>query len=197
MIEEIRTLLKKTVSEKRYIHCLGVAGATADILRHYNCSDYTHTWNGYEAASFCGTVHDLARELSGPQMIEYCENNSIEISEEERKSPLLLHGKASVSMIEKITGKIPDDWKTAICIHTTGDRKMNDLALALFIADFIEPSRTYMTDERRNGYLAENSLQKCAYSVLVDIMNHWAEKAEHSASSLSLAMKADLEKRIG
>lgn len=197
MSEDIEALVKKTVSQKRYIHSLGVAQTTEKLLKLYNCSNYTKEWNGYNAAWFCGIVHDLARELTPDQTFEYCRNNGIGVDAEQEKSAVLLHGLVAVSMIEKLVGKIPQDWEKAVSVHTTGDSGMNDLALALFVADFIEPSRIYMTDERRGKYLEKSSLEECALAVLQDIIDHWNSKGAHGVSFQSEGMLEDLKRRIG
>lgn len=197
MSEDIEALVKKTVSAKRYIHSVGVAQTTQKLLKHYHCSNYTKEWNGYEAAYFCGTVHDLARELTPEQTFEYCRNNNLEVNAEQEKSAVLMHGLVAVSMIEKLVGKIPQDWEKAIVVHTTGDSGMNDLALALFAADFIEPSRTYMTDERRGKYLGKSTIEECALAVLQDIIDHWNSKGAHGVSFQSEGMLEDLKRRIG
>lgn len=196
MAENLKELLRNNVSEKRFIHSQGVAEATAKILEHYNCLNYIKTFKDYEAAFFCGYVHDLGREMTDAQVIVYCIENKIKLNQEELDRPMLAHGKIAVSKIEKIVGRIPDSWRKAIEIHTLGDRGMDDLALALFIADFIEPSRVYLTDKQREAFLNEPSIEACAYAVLMTENAHWVEKNEFSISQQSLAMKADLEDRL-
>ncbi|MBQ4500583.1 MAG: hypothetical protein II962_01970, partial [Spirochaetales bacterium] len=83
------------------------------------------------------------------------------------------------------------------CVHTTGNAGMDDLALALFIADYIEPTRRFMTDERRAFYLGSASISQCAYRVLCDMIDHWRQTGFHDASSGSVAMKEFLERSAG
>ena len=196
-IEELSAFLRTTVSEKRYIHSMGVAQTTADVLSHFSCTDYCRTWNGFEAPAFCGLAHDIAREMTDASLLEYCRNNGLYLSQEDIVAPVLAHGTVSAEIAMDLVGRYPMSWYKALCVHTTGNAGMDDLALALFIADYIEPSRRFMTDEKRAFYLASRDISQCAYRVLCDMISHWREVGFHDASSGSLAMKDYLERKAG
>lgn len=185
--------LKSRVSEKRYVHSQGVAATTARLLELYPSGDYPKTWKGIDAASFCGLSHDVAREMDDASILAYCHENSIGLTQQEIVSPVLVHGKVSADIVSRLFPGYPDSWKKAIEVHTTGCAGMDSLALALFVADFIEPSRRFMTDERRSYYLASPNLGSCAYRVLCDMMDHWKESGFLRIANGSLEMKADLE----
>lgn len=195
--DELDAALKASVSEKRYIHSLGVAQTTQNVLVHYGCKEAHETWGCFEAARFCGLAHDLAREYDDSLILEYCEKNNLKLSDEEINSPVLAHGVVSSDIARKLCGDYPDSWRKAICVHTTGTSGMDDLALALFIADYLEPSRTFLDDNRRNAYLSEPTIGHCAYRILCDMIDHWRKKGFHSASEASLSMKEDLERKLG
>ena len=192
--EQLRDYLKRTVSERRYIHSLGVAETAAKVLEHFACHDYTRTWNGFEAPVFCGLAHDLAREMSDAQILEYCRKNNIYLSKEDIEAPVLAHGIISADIAVSLAGHFPMSWYKALAVHTAGNAGMDDLALAVFIADYIEPSRTFMTDEKRAFYLGSANISQCAYRVLCDMISHWKQTGFHDASSGSKAMKEYLER---
>lgn len=192
-IEDLRQYLKNTVSERRYIHSLGVAETTCKLLDKYHCSILEPVWNGFSAPVFCGIAHDLARELSDAEIVHYCEKNGLELTKEERVSPVLAHGLVSSHIAKELCGQYPSSWQRAIIVHTTGDANMDDLALALFSADFIEPSRRFMTDQRRAYYLSSPSLGSCAYRILCDMIDHWKSCGNFEPSESAKAMKAELE----
>ena len=193
--EELSSLLKETVSEKRYLHSLGVASTAAEVLEHFGCSDYVRHWNGFEAPFFCGIVHDIAREKTDQELLEFCRRRNIFLSAEDVKAPVLAHGTVSAEIAMDLVGNYPFSWYKALCVHTTGNAGMDDLALALFVADYIEPARRFMTDDRRKFYLSSANLWQCAYRVLCDMIKHWKETGYFQASSGSLAMKESLERR--
>lgn len=196
-LEDLKAFVKDTVSEKRYLHCLGVAQTASDVLVHYNLHDYDETWNGFDAALFCGVAHDIAREMNDASLLRYCNENSIHLPKEDIDSPVLAHGLVSAEIVMTKVGNIPMSWYKALCVHTTGNVGMDSLALAIFVADYIEPTRKFMTQEKRSYYMGSENLSLCAYRVLCDMMNHWSQTGFHSISDASLAMKADLERRLG
>ena len=196
-IDDLSAFLRTTVSGKRYVHSLGVAQTTADVLSHFGCRDYCRTWNGFEAPAFCGLAHDIAREMTDASLLEYCRKNGLYLSQEDIVAPVLAHGTVSAEIAMDLVGRYPMSWYKALCVHTTGNAGMDDLALALFIADYIEPSRRFMTDEKRAFYLASRDISQCAYRVLCDMISHWREVGFHDASSGSLAMKDYLETKAG
>ncbi len=196
-IEELTACLKDRVSERRYLHSLGVAQTTRKVLENFGCTDYELSWNGFEAPEFCGISHDMARELTDDQLLEYCRGRNIILSKEDVAAPVLAHGTVSAELVMELVGTFPMTWYKALCVHTTGNSGMDSLALALFIADYIEPTRRFMTEERRAFYLGSASIQQCAYRVLCDMIDHWKSTGFHDASRGSLAMKAELEKEWG
>ncbi len=193
--ENLKAMLRKTVSEKRYLHSLGVARTTDEVLRHFSCSDYEDRWHDFDAPFFCGIVHDIAREMGDDELLSFCSRRGILLSREDLDAPVLAHGTVSAEIAMDLVGEYPISWYKALCVHTTGNAGMDDLALALFVADYIEPTRTFMTDQRRLFYLSSADLCQCAYRVLCDMIEHWRQTGFHQASSGSLAMKASLERR--
>ena len=189
--------LSRAVSLKRRIHSIGVAQVTEMLLAYYRCTDYVRSWNGFGAGFFCGLVHDLARETEDSQLLLYCRENSIVLSEEELSSPVLAHGKVSAHMAEKLFPGYPESWKKAIEVHTTGCAGMDDLATALFAADYLEPSRSFLTDTERREYLKQESLAGCAYAILRSMIAHWEEKGYHGISEKSLEMKRAFGEKFG
>ena len=193
--EQLVSVLKETVSEKRFVHSLGVAQTAKDVLNHFSCTDYEKHWKDFEAPLFCGIVHDMAREKTDKELLSFCRQRGVFLSQEDLNSPVLAHGTVSAEMACDLVGNYPFTWYKALCVHTTGNAGMDDLALALFVADFIEPSRRFMTDQKREFYLYSSGLSQCAYRVLCDMISHWKEKEAFQTSVTSIAMKESLERR--
>ncbi|MCF0237379.1 MAG: hypothetical protein HUK24_02175 [Sphaerochaetaceae bacterium] len=195
-IEELQEHLKNSVSQKRYEHSVGVAKTLEFLLEKYPKEDYPKTWNGFSAGSFCGLAHDLGREYSDSDILEFCNRKNIVLSEEEKRSPVLAHGFVSAALVEELCPGYPLSWKRAIESHTDGDIGLDSLGYGLFVADYIEPGRVFMTEERRQKYLSSSSLGGAALLVLKDMMAHWKEKGYNEVSSKALGMKKELEEKI-
>ena len=193
--DELVSVLKETVSEKRFVHSLGVAQTSKDVLEHFSCTDYEKHWKDFDAPLFCGIVHDIAREKTDEELLSFCRQRGIFLSQEDIDSPVLAHGTVSAEIAYDLVGQYPFTWYKALCVHTTGNAGMDDLALSLFVADFIEPSRRFLTAERREFYLASSDLCQCAYRILCDMISHWKEKQAFQPSVTSIAMKESLERR--
>lgn len=193
--DELVSVLKETVSEKRFVHSLGVAQTSKDVLEHFSCTNYEKHWKDFEAPLFCGIVHDIAREKTDEELLSFCRQRGIFLSQEDINSPVLAHGTVSAEIAYDLVGQYPFTWYKALCVHTTGNAGMDDLALSLFVADFIEPSRRFLTAEKREFYLASSDLCQCAYRILCDMISHWKEKQAFQTSGISIAMKESLERR--
>lgn len=191
--EELVQYLKSHVSEKRFVHSIGVAQTTQNILRHFNQKPAVQMFNNFEAAAFCGTVHDLARELTDQEILFQIKSNNVDADCDELEHPVLIHGIVGAMYAKKLCGNYPQSWFDAIVLHTLGNKNMDNLALSLFCADYIEPSRKYMTDSKRAYYLSASSLQVCAYRILCDMIKHWEQTPGHIICKKSLDMKAWLE----
>ena len=90
-IEQIKKELKNMLSEKRYIHSIGVMKMASELAKIYNVD--------IEMAQIAGLLHDNAKEMTDEEMLQYVKENNIKISETEKNSIQLLHGKIGADKI--------------------------------------------------------------------------------------------------
>lgn len=133
-LEEVEKLVKETLSEKRYTHSVNVKNESIELARIYGEDE--------NIAALVGITHDIAKEISPDEKIEYCEKNNIEIDEIERKNPELLHAKIGKDVAIKNLG-FTEDMGKAIEYHTTGKIGMNRLAKIIFVADSTADGRSW------------------------------------------------------
>jgi predicted HD superfamily hydrolase involved in NAD metabolism len=148
--------LRKNISDKRFAH-LKRCAETAEILCRRNGLDEK---KGAEAA----LLHDVARECSDEKILRLA-GSRYDLITEERDNPLLVHGKAAAAMIARDLGIEDEDILEAAACHTTGCPEMGPIARVVFIADYIEPGRTHITEEFRKRVL-ESDLAKGLLLVL-------------------------------
>lgn len=135
-LEELKKELKLYLKddEKRYNHCIGVMNMCEKLATKYNVD--------IEKAKKIGLMHDMAKDLSKSEKLEYVDINKIECSKNERLLVEILHGKIAADICKK-KYDFDDEMCRAIAIHTTGDENMTMLQKILFVADKTDETRNY------------------------------------------------------
>jgi HD superfamily phosphohydrolase YqeK len=87
------------------------------------------------------------------------------LSEWERANPLLLHGRAAAAILSKHTGYSDPEALQAIRDHVTGRGAMGSISKIVFVADFLEPTREFVSPEFRRRSLGL-SLDEMTLAVL-------------------------------
>lgn len=155
-IEKILEDVKNTLSEKRYIHSIGVMKQAEYLAKKYG--------QDVEIAKAVGIVHDIAKELTEEEKIKYVEENKIEIDEIEKINIGLLHAKIGADICKK-KYNFTEEMQNAIKYHTTGNENMDTLAKIIFVADKTEENRKY-DDLQTVQKLADEDLDKCILYIL-------------------------------
>lgn len=155
-IEKILEDVKNTLSEKRYIHSIGVMKQAEYLAKKYG--------QDVEIAKAVGIAHDIAKELTEEEKIKYVEENKIEIDEIEKINIGLLHAKIGADICKK-KYNFTEEMQNAIKYHTTGDENMDTLAKIIFVADKTEENRKY-DDLQTVQKLADEDLDKCILYIL-------------------------------
>ena len=147
LLKKINEAVKKELSEKRYKHSVGVMEKAEELAKIYGAD--------VNKAKLVGLAHDIGKELSREEKLQYAKENNIEIDEIEKINVGLLHGKIGADICKKRYG-FTEDMQAAIKYHTTGSGKkeMTLLEKIIFLADKIEENRRYK-DENKMAELEE------------------------------------------
>lgn len=132
LIEKIQKDLKEILSEKRYIHSIGVMEMCETLAKLYNAD--------VEQAMLAGILHDIAKEMTPEEKLKYVKENNIEIDEIERINTPILHGKIGADIAKKKYG-VSEQIKKAIEYHTTTNPDMDLIAKIVYVSDKIELNR--------------------------------------------------------
>lgn len=132
LIEQIKNDLKNILSERRYIHSIGVMEMCEKLAKLYGVD--------VEKAKLAGLLHDNAKEMPREKMLKYVEENNIPITEVERINTPILHGKIGADIAKK-KYNVDEQIENAIKYHTTTSVKMDKLAKIVFVADKVEMNR--------------------------------------------------------
>ena len=146
-LEEIKEIVKQTLSEKRFHHCECVMKRCIEIAEKL---DYD-----MEIAAKVGIAHDIAKEIPPEEKIKYMEDNNIEIDDIERDNTSLLHAKIGKDIAMK-KFDFTEEMGQAIRAHTTGIVNMSLLDKILFIADRTSEERGFPDIDYINNLLEKN-----------------------------------------
>jgi predicted HD superfamily hydrolase involved in NAD metabolism len=127
--------LKHILSTKRFTHSIGVKHAAMELAQQFG--------GDIEKAALAGLLHDCAREMPSNHLLKRAEEFGIVVGSLEKSSPVLLHAVVSARIAAVEYGIHDGQVIKAIELHTTGDADMTKLDKIIFLADYIEPNRTY------------------------------------------------------
>lgn len=132
LIETIKNDLKENLSEKRYIHSIGVMEMAEELAKLYNAD--------VETAKVAGLLHDIAKEMTSEEKLKYVEEKNIEINEIERINTQILHGIIGANIAKEKYG-VNEQIQKAIEYHTTTSPDMDKIAKIVYVSDKIELNR--------------------------------------------------------
>ena len=133
-IEKLKEDLKIVLSDSRYNHSISVMNMCEALASKYNVN--------VKKAKLVGLMHDMAKDMTKEEKMQYVKNNNIECSLIEEKIVEILHGKIAADICKK-RYQFDEEMCTAIKYHTTGKENMTLLEKILFIADKIDETRNY------------------------------------------------------
>ena len=159
LLEDAESYARERLSDKRYAHTLRVAETAEHLAKQHGLDP--------ERARLAGLLHDTAREVGKEELLRVAEEDGIPVGDFERERPILLHGPVAAKLAREVLGVEDGEILDAVRVHTTGEPGMGPLALALFVADKIEPSREQPGVEDLRE-LAPVSLHRAARAALED-----------------------------
>ena len=139
--EEMLSILREGVShgmsEKRYNHTLEVEKMVARLAEIY-CPDKVLD---LRAAAL---LHDITKEYDNKVHISILSKPGIEFTLEERLAPKTFHARTAALLIPVLYPEFSDDDViAAVRWHTTGRAEMSIPEKLLYLADYIDYSRTF------------------------------------------------------
>lgn len=127
--------LSRRLSEKRFIHSLGVAGESV-MLAYLNGCDI-------EKAYFAGLMHDCCKELPRGSQFELVKRSRYEVTQVELEAPKTHHAIAAEVYLRENFGVEDEDVLSAVRYHTVAKGGMSMLDKIVYMADLISADRDY------------------------------------------------------
>lgn len=154
-MDSIEVYIAKNLSEKRRNHTYGVVETAKKLARKYGADE--------KKAETAALFHDMFRGAQIEVLNMYVRQLGLDKNCLDNAN--LAHGRIAAAIMERDYGIKDQDIINAVKYHTTGRAGMSLLEKILYLADAIEPARSYPgVDQARK--LAEESLNKaCLFSM--------------------------------
>lgn len=150
--------LKKRVNAKRFEHSLGVSEAAVMLAESYGVDR--------KKARLAGLLHDWDKGMDDDEararVVELGMQDEVDPWVVENM-PRVLHGYTAARALARDFPGIPTDILQAIDRHTTAAEDMAPLDMVLYIADAIEPGRTFGRIDELRAQVGKATLEELYY----------------------------------
>ena len=131
---ELEQVVVRLLNPNRVAHVLGCRDTAVALAKRWG-ADVTD-------AARAGILHDITKALDGPLQLTVCAEYGKILGEFSRKYPRTLHALTGSMVAERIFGE-NEAVVSAIRSHTTGKADMNLLETIIYVADYMEPNRSF------------------------------------------------------
>jgi nicotinate-nucleotide adenylyltransferase len=132
--EWLRTKAYAYLDPKRVAHVAGCEQEAVRLAKRWGADE--------DDAAEAGILHDITKKYNGEEQLKLCCQYDIMTDTDEKENYKLLHSKTGAALSRDLFG-ISDEVYGAIFWHTTGKADMTLLEKIIYIADYIEPNRSF------------------------------------------------------
>lgn len=137
MLNALRERVRGMMSEKRYAHTCAVEQMAARLGALY-CPDQI------PALRAAALLHDITKEESLENQLQLCEKFDIMVTAEDQLAPKTFHAKTAAALIVQDFAEYATPTViSAVRWHTTGRAQMTLSEQLLYLADYIDDTRTF------------------------------------------------------
>ncbi|MCX7614697.1 MAG: bis(5'-nucleosyl)-tetraphosphatase (symmetrical) YqeK [Clostridiales bacterium] len=133
-LDELRNEMTRVLSSKRAKHALGCESEAEKLALRWGADPYK--------ARQAAILHDITKERNREEQLKLCEKYSIMLGDVEKLEWPLLHALTAAEIARSVY-HVSGDICEAVRYHTTGKENMTLLQKIIYLADFIEPTRTF------------------------------------------------------
>lgn len=148
--DNIKDIVKHFVSEKRFNHTLGVEREAYNLGMIFMPEKA-------EKLKLTGLLHDITKDFKTEKQLELCKEYGIYV-DIDNLVPKLLHSKTGCEFAYRTFGKdvVDEEIYQGILYHTTGRENMTLFEAIIYLADYIEDTRTFEDCIKLREYFYEN-----------------------------------------
>ena len=173
---EASVWMSNYLGSKRLLHTLNVGYLSAHLAEIFGADK--------DKALIAGALHDCAKELPIETQNKLAKKYSGDLFTEKK----LLHSPAGSTFAKEELGIKDKEILDAICYHTTGRGDMNLLEKIVYLADKIEPARTY-TDLTPIRNAAEKDLDSAMRMTAASVKDKFVSQGRDIHPLTELMMK--------
>ncbi|WP_303727615.1 bis(5'-nucleosyl)-tetraphosphatase (symmetrical) YqeK [Denitrobacterium detoxificans] len=134
--KRMKVLLAARVGKKRYKHSVGVAKTAKKLAKLYGYNP--------KVARMAGILHDWDKGLGVYEIRERAQTLGVDLDPQiSENMPWLLHGPTAAAALRLEYPEFGEEVFQAIARHTSGAAEMSPLDCIIYVADIIEPNRTF------------------------------------------------------
>ena len=151
----LRAEVMNRISPKRFRHTVAVEAMTVRLCALY-CPEKTLQ---LRAAAL---LHDVTKELTDAAQETLCRELELPVTTEDRLSPKTFHAKTASALIKRdFPDYASDDIVSGVRWHTTGHDSMTVFEAIVYLADYIEDTRTFADCVALRKYFREGLERGC------------------------------------
>lgn len=128
-------LLRERLGESAYAHSVRTAETAYALATVYGVDA--------ELARIAGLLHDWDRECEHAALVESARERGLAVSDTDVASPYLLHARTGAAGLREALPGLDSAVLSAVEKHTVGAVEMSELDKVVYLADMVEPGRTW------------------------------------------------------
>lgn len=183
-LKELREALANKMSEKRYRHTVEVERMVARLGELY-APEQIPMLRG------AALLHDITKEYKTDYQLMLCARYELEVTKEDLYAPKTFHARTAAAVIPE---EYPDFAEAELisCVryHTTGRRGMTLCEKLVYLADYIDLSRTFEDCVRLRNYFFD------AHPEQMNETERLAHLRDTLILSFDMTMKGLLEEQV-
>ena len=163
-IEEIKDVVKGLTCEKRFSHTLGV-------IREAEALGKIYLPDKVDKLKLTALLHDITKDFSREKQIELCKEYRVEL-DYSNIVPKLLHSKTGCQYARNLFGDeiVDNEVYFGIFFHTTGRENMTLFEAIIYLADYIEDTRTFEDCVKLREYFYKNIEKANSHEQKIEVL---------------------------
>lgn len=153
--EKLVAHIEQNMTERRKAHIYAVAEEAKKLAQRYGVD--------VEKAEFAALFHDIFRNVPEKKLNDYV--RQLGLDECYLYNSNLAHSKIAAVIMQRDYNIHDRDLINAVSYHTTGRANMSDLEKIIYLADAIEPNRSYPCVEKIREVAYQDLDQACLLSL--------------------------------